>query len=366
MIEPRSGLDAHPIEICPDPIFVVGSPRSGTTILAHALGHHSRLWTSEESHFISLLFGRAQAERAFHTLERRAWPTWLVVQGVGEREFLEYLGYGVNALFTSRSQGKRWIDHTPPSTLMLDTLARMFPGAFFLHMLRDGRRVVHSMCHIRNSPRNTPEILAIAKFEPWSDDFRAACRTWRQHVEAAMSFAEKNPARCLTVVNEQLVLRPDQEFARIFEFIREPYMAGPTNYFRSNRINSSFYPDSENPALARELAQPWRSWSAEQKRIFVQEAGETLIKFDLGTLADLDELAGAEAEPWMTSPSGDSSAGQRVQDDLERAALEQWAHDLERTVIAQETVIRQYRRWTAPLRPFIQLARKVKGGYHSR
>ncbi len=35
--------------ICPEPIFIIGSPRSGTSILAWSLAQHSELWTEAES-----------------------------------------------------------------------------------------------------------------------------------------------------------------------------------------------------------------------------------------------------------------------------------------------------------------------------
>lgn len=51
-------------KVCADPVFVIGSPRSGTTALAE------------------------------------------------EEEPLAFIGLGVNTSFSSRSQGKRWIDPT--------------------------------------------------------------------------------------------------------------------------------------------------------------------------------------------------------------------------------------------------------------
>ena len=54
-------------------------------------------------------------------------------------------------LLTRTSNGRRWIDQTPANTLVVDRLAEMFPGARFLHILRDGRRVVHSMINFHRA-----------------------------------------------------------------------------------------------------------------------------------------------------------------------------------------------------------------------
>src|SRR5262245_43980994 len=44
------------VRICTRPVFIVGSPRSGTTILAWSLAKHSHFWTSDESQILWDLF----------------------------------------------------------------------------------------------------------------------------------------------------------------------------------------------------------------------------------------------------------------------------------------------------------------------
>src|SRR5438874_4826617 len=99
--------------VCPDPVFVIGSPRSGTTALARALGQHSQLCTSAESDFLFYLFQGQHAQKAFQRATDVAGERWLAVHGVDKKEFLAFLGLGLNALYTSRSQGRRWIEQTP-------------------------------------------------------------------------------------------------------------------------------------------------------------------------------------------------------------------------------------------------------------
>ena len=114
--------------VCSNPIFIIGSPRSGTTALARSLAQHSQLWTSEESDILFHLFGNQQAEKAFKEATDTTANRWLKTQQVDKKEFLAFLGLGLNALFTSRSQGKRWVDHTPIYAVIGDVLADLFPG----------------------------------------------------------------------------------------------------------------------------------------------------------------------------------------------------------------------------------------------
>ena len=145
---PKPGLaclDGHKLrggQVCASPIFVVGSPRSGTTMLGWSLAHHSLLWTSGEANVIQGIFKERAVEAVLEHARVHGKGAWLTHQQVDRAELLRNLGLGVNALYTSRSGDKRWLDHTPANTLAIDLLGELFPRAVFLHMLRDGRQVV--------------------------------------------------------------------------------------------------------------------------------------------------------------------------------------------------------------------------------
>ena len=269
-------------KICADPVFVIGSPRSGTSVLAWSLVQHSSgFWASNESHILWTLFGKGHLETAFDRARRAHSDGWLPKEGVEKQEFLGYLGLGLNALFTNRSQGKRWIDHTPTYTRMVDTIADMFPGALFIHVLRDGREVVDSMTHFLDVPKDN-----LGHPRPWVD-FTQACRTWRLNTEVAMDFCRRNPARCITVVHKELVSDPQDGFKRIHELLRVPHEDGPIDYFETQRINSSFRFAKVGRARTWD---PCAEWSSKEKMIFYWEAGPNLLEYGLASKEELDAL----------------------------------------------------------------------------
>ncbi len=273
--------------ICPNPVFIIGSPRSGTTALALALAEHSQLWTSAESDFLYHLFENGHAESAYQKATQAPGQQWLKKHGVGKQEFLATLGLGLNALFTSRSHGKRWIDQTPLYTLIADQLADLFPGAFFLHILRDGRRVVHSMIHFLQSDGVKGPRIGADVIGAWSTDFREACRTWRDYTGLALALCAARPDRCRTVVNEQLLADPHGGFRGICSFLGLPYEDGPARFFATHRINSSFHYDTSTSAAPQANINPWAEWTADQKRIFLEEAGPALLQYGLATAEEL-------------------------------------------------------------------------------
>jgi len=284
-----SHLSGDGIDVCEKPIFVVGSPRSGTTALATGLARHPELWTSDESFFLHSLFGSGRVFDIHRRHHERKSPSWLQTQGVDRGEFLAYLGLGVNALFSSRSGGRRWIDQTPLYTQMVFELSELFPTAQFLHIVRDGRLVVHSMSNFLNKFRDRPE--AVQYVPDWAYDFREACTTWTSWVEKAEEFRLASADRCLLVRNEHLLESPEQQCAAIFGFLGVADEPGPLDYFRTTRTNSSF----DRKAPADPVDDGWLGWDEERRAIFTSVAGETMAR--LGYLAPEDVEAHREGVP---------------------------------------------------------------------
>jgi hypothetical protein len=254
-------------EVCDHPIFIIGSPRSGTTILATSLSKHTALWTSGESDILYHLFNAQHIDRVYEEATARPY-TWLKQESVTRQEFRVALGAGINALFTSRSENKRWIDQTPLYTLMADVLADMYPNSKFIHIMRDARKVVRSMMGFGYS-RST---------DSWVYDFGEACRTWREYTDSAMEFQQRLPERCMTVRNEHLADEPIEGFAELLRFLGLPCEPAPALYFQSNRINSSFNRlSSVNDSLTD--SDPWSTWSSNEKSVFFHEAGDALLRY---------------------------------------------------------------------------------------
>lgn len=248
------------IEVCEEPVFVIGSPRSGTSVLAWSLAQHPDFWTSPETDFLYWLFGRGRLTEALGRSVDRADGGWLQRLGLARGDLVAALGLGVNGLISSKSGGRRWVDQSPTYTLIAPELAELFPDARFLHILRDGRGVVHSMV---NSGFDVG----------WASDFALACRTWADFATIAARFQREHPERCLTVHYGDLVADPTGVFAEVLEFVHAPLHAGPAAFFASNRINSSFQADGPPAA---DQPDPWESWSDAQRSTFRREAGETM------------------------------------------------------------------------------------------
>ncbi|MGI9604125.1 MAG: sulfotransferase family protein [Acidimicrobiales bacterium] len=275
--------------ICPNPVFVIGSPRSGTTALAQSLNRHPDLRVGKESYVLHDFFGRGKPSRVWNNQMNRVTPCWVEFEKVEHDEFLGFLGLGMNALFSSRAEGKRWIDQTPLYTPMVSTLAAMFPGASFVHIVRDGRHVVRSMVNFER--KFDDEQLANAQpneIPQWSNDFEEGCGTWSHWVASALDFGADHPQRCISVHNEELSADPETGFARIQDFLGLEPHPGSARFFGKKRINSSWKQDPSRPD-----DDDWLGWDSERRRTFVDIAGATMARAGYGSTDELENWAHA-------------------------------------------------------------------------
>lgn len=135
-------------------IFVVGSPRSGTTIVQSILASHPGVWSLPETHFFLRLAPRrrrrllglasADAGPALHEVARLAGaipPAEPRVATVGAyaRAFV-----GILDDAALRAGCDAWVEKTPDHLHQIATIEQHVPGARFVHVVRNGADVVAS------------------------------------------------------------------------------------------------------------------------------------------------------------------------------------------------------------------------------
>ena len=184
----------------PPPVFVIGSPRSGTTLLRLILDSHPHISCGEETHFLrdlESIVGRNWGLVATYGLDR-AW--WL--------DRIRSLYSDFQAEVLARAGKVRWAEKDPTYTLHLRFIDELFPGALYVHMLRDGHDVVASF-------RDRWGYTSAA---------RAARTEWARYVTAAEAFRAGLPAtRFLELRYEDLVADPEAEAGRLFAFLGETW-----------------------------------------------------------------------------------------------------------------------------------------------
>ncbi|HSM62426.1 MAG TPA: sulfotransferase [Gillisia sp.] len=256
-------------------VFIIGSPRSGTSALGWALAQHPDLWTSAETDILLYLLQKPW----FHEQYKKALAepnkkNWFIKHTVSYPEFASFIGSGLNQLFQSRSDGKIFVDSTPSYTTIAAELMIFFPNAKFLHIVRDGRAVVNSM-------------LASGFSYKTYNNFRLACKSWVYYVNKGLEIEKAFPDRVLEVRNENLISYPEKELDFVFDFLGMESSTESAIFLRTKRVNSSYLNvqkddirKAKDPALMPN--KPWKSWSRSKRFLFTRIAGETMNKLEYG------------------------------------------------------------------------------------
>ncbi len=206
------------------PFFIVGSGRSGSTLLRLILSGHSRLCVSPETWFLQPLLAELPTDRVLTAVERaRAlaimthhyrWPDL----GIDAAEFRAALGDRestlrdmTDALYArlALNAGKQRVgDKTPVYVGILPELTTLYPDAKIIYLLRDGRDVAVSYIDAGLNHR----CYQGADFE------------WTAAVRAARRFAASSrPRSWLEIRYEEFVQNPEPVVRALCAFLGETF-----------------------------------------------------------------------------------------------------------------------------------------------
>ena len=199
------------------PFFVVGAPRTGTTLLRRFLSAHSRVAIPTESGFmVDYLDAAVPLETKKRLLtEEPEIEYWSLRLTPEELAPLPTIGACFDHAHRryAEAQGKDlWGNKTPKLVRAGALLSEHFPGCRFLHVVRDGRAVASSL---RRSEAHRLHLLYGAR---------------RYAADAARGLALERayPERVMRVVYEELVVDPEPVLRRVSDFLGlsyEPAMA---------------------------------------------------------------------------------------------------------------------------------------------
>lgn len=213
-------------------VFVVGCPRSGTTLLQRVLDAHPDVAICPETFWIPYYFknrvGLAPDGTVTEELSRRlfdyykfyrmklGWDHLMSIRLIDET--ISYSAF-VSRMFDlyGEGRGKPLVgDKTPDYVRNIPTLHGLWPNAKFVHLIRDGRDVGLSATQWKRKAETFRGL-----YTTWGEDpVSTAALWWEWHVRLGREGGRAlDPSRYLEIRYETLVANPDDECARLCAFL---------------------------------------------------------------------------------------------------------------------------------------------------
>lgn len=229
-------------------VFIVGCPRSGTTLLRRIVSAHPQIVITPEAHWIPLWFeqrrgltpdGLVTPELVSELLAHNKFALF----GLGRETLISLAGRGQPISYASfvtgifdlygEARGKKAVGNkTPDSARRIGTLHTLWPEARFVHLIRDGRDVALSLMNWQSVHTKKP-----GTFPTWKDDpVSTAALWWELNVRRGREAGEAlGPGLYRELRYESLVAHPAQECAALCEFLGLAYDEAMLNYHEAFR-----------------------------------------------------------------------------------------------------------------------------------
>jgi hypothetical protein len=193
-------------DYCPNPIFIIGLHRSGTSLLRRVVNAHSRIACPPETFFLRHFANMIEDDMTFEGLSGMGLRKDTALREVAKQASRFHEAF-------RRCQNKaRWADKTPQYIAILDQVNRMFPSACYLAIVRHPFDVCDSI--YRKGWR----------FGDYAHDiFENTVLYVAASLQRQLEFTASRSHACHLVRYEDLVQSPEPVTRRIFDFLGEPW-----------------------------------------------------------------------------------------------------------------------------------------------
>lgn len=242
--------------------FIIGRPRSGTTMLRLLFDAHPNVLIPPECPFIISLYKKYGKVTFWDEpminnfcddlYQQRYFDKWLVeknhllnclMEAKGESTF-QTMVMRVNLAYTSVYEKKELLligDKNPAYSLYINRIHKLFPDSKIIHITRDYRDNYLSLIKVNFEVPMVPLVIYRWKF--------ALKRMWK--------LKKKYPDLIYSIRYEDLATNPEQEFQKLCRFLNIHYDPSVMNFYeKKTEIQKAYSGEAEINIVHKSLFNP--------------------------------------------------------------------------------------------------------------
>jgi hypothetical protein len=280
-------------------IFIVGSSRSGTTLMARILSRHPDIHILNETHFMEEFcfeknnFNTLTQKDIYHlinkmlTIEHKGYYSKNEIEKYQESEtILNKLKKSFNQSFSSlisiffiheaNKKGKSIPgDQTPRHIFYVNEIKEMFPEAKFINMVRDPRAVLLSQkfkwkAGLRKSVPLFETVRTYLNYHPVIMSY-----VWKQGIKSSLSVKDSiKKTSWIDVKFENLIDQPKANLSRVCDFLGIDFTDEMLNVPVSM---SSTGTDEGKKGFSKNVSAKWISSLSSSEVYFSEKINQDLI-----------------------------------------------------------------------------------------
>jgi len=274
------------------PIFLFSLPRSGSTFLQRILAAHGSISTLSEPWILIPLFYSLRHHGIYaeygHVLLSEAIEDFCSELPNGQKDYRAEVEQFVLHLYEKHcsNQEEYFLDKTPEYHLIVNEIIETFPTARFIFLWRDPLSVISSLM--------IPNIHSLFEARPrWSVAY------FKVHlfdgIENLISAYLMHSGKSLSVQYERIVKNPDEELARICEYLELDYTPEMKMKFenvelkgrRGDKVGMTSYKTITAEPLDKwkyVINNPFRKWWCKRYLLWLGRDRLAVMGYDLDNL----------------------------------------------------------------------------------
>jgi tetratricopeptide (TPR) repeat protein len=238
----RAGLGFQ----APDPIFIVGLPRAGSTLIEQILSSHSQVEGTMELQDVTDI-ARGIAERRKDKGDFDYLP---LLAGVKAEE---WRGFGERYLTTTRVHRKLG------RAFFIDKMPNNFTHLGLIHLILPNARIIDARRHpLASCFSNFKQHFAMGQL--FSYGLENIGRFYRDYVELMAHYDAVLPGRVHRVIYERMVDDTENEVRRLLEYCGLPFEDRCLRFYENDRIVRTASSEQVRRPIYKEGVDHWRHY----------------------------------------------------------------------------------------------------------